>query len=136
MINVCSRVMLSMDGYHFPCFLSIVCTSSLCQLIIRVYSLILVEPIFQLLTFNFLRLVLFSLNFPHPPSLNFISHSYVLYESVSKSFRTGRLERELQMVQLSAMYRYFVSQSSEFCRHNPLCCFSTSGYCCRGIFRY
>jgi len=24
------------------------------------------------------------------------------------------------------LYRYFVSQSSEFCRHNPLCCFSTS----------
>jgi hypothetical protein len=22
------------------------------------------------------------------------------------------------------LYRYFVSQSSEFCRHNPLCCFS------------
>jgi len=20
------------------------------------------------------------------------------------------------------LYRYFVSQSSEFCRHNPLCC--------------
>jgi hypothetical protein len=28
------------------------------------------------------------------------------------------------------LYRYFVSQSSEFCRHNPLCCFSTSVYCC------
>jgi hypothetical protein len=27
---------------------------------------------------------------------------YVMYEDVSKSFRTGRLERELQMVQLSA----------------------------------
>jgi hypothetical protein len=24
------------------------------------------------------------------------------------------------------LYRYFVSQSSEFYRHNPLCCFSTS----------
>jgi len=34
------------------------------------------------------------------------------------------------------LYRYFVSQSSEFCRHNPLCCFSTSVYCCRRIFRY
>jgi len=31
------------------------------------------------------------------------------------------------------LYRYFVSQSSEFCRHNPLCCFSTS-VCC--LFRY
>jgi hypothetical protein len=27
-------------------------------------------------------------------------------------------------------YGYFVSQSSEFCRHNPLCYFSTSVYCC------
>jgi hypothetical protein len=34
------------------------------------------------------------------------------------------------------LYRYFVSQSSEFCCHNPLCCFSTSVYCCKRIFRY
>jgi hypothetical protein len=27
------------------------------------------------------------------------------------------------------LYRYFVSQSSEFCHHNSLCCFSTSVYC-------
>jgi hypothetical protein len=36
-----------------------------------------------------------------------------MYEGVSKSFRTGCLERELQMVQLSAnrlqLYRCFVS---------------------------
>jgi hypothetical protein len=31
------------------------------------------------------------------------------------------------------LYRYFVSQSNEFCRHNPLCCFWTS-VCC--LFRY
>jgi len=29
-----------------------------------------------------------------------------------------------------------VSPSSEFCRHNPLCCFSTSVYCCCCLFRY
>jgi len=29
-----------------------------------------------------------------------------------------------------------VSQSSEFCRHNLLCCFSTSVYCCKRVFRY
>jgi hypothetical protein len=34
------------------------------------------------------------------------------------------------------LYRYFVSQSSEFCRHNPFCCVSTSVYCCKRIFRY
>jgi hypothetical protein len=34
------------------------------------------------------------------------------------------------------LYRYFVSQFSEFCRHNPLCCFSTSVCCCKRIFRY
>jgi hypothetical protein len=33
------------------------------------------------------------------------------------------------------LYRYLVSQSSEFCRHNPLCCFSTS-VCCCCLFRY
>jgi hypothetical protein len=30
-------------------------------------------------------------------------------------------------------YHYFVSRSSEFCHHNPLCCFSTSVCCC--LFR-
>jgi hypothetical protein len=34
------------------------------------------------------------------------------------------------------LYRYFVSQYSEFCRHNPLCCFSASVYCCKRIFLY
>jgi len=33
------------------------------------------------------------------------------------------------------LYCHFVSQSSEFCRHNPLCCFSTSVYLCC-LFRY
>jgi hypothetical protein len=33
------------------------------------------------------------------------------------------------------LYRYVVSQSSDFCRPNPLCCLSTSVYCCKCIFR-
>jgi hypothetical protein len=33
------------------------------------------------------------------------------------------------------LYRYFVSRFSKFCRHNPLCCFSTNVYCKR-VFRY
>jgi hypothetical protein len=32
------------------------------------------------------------------------------------------------------LYRYFVSQSSEFCRHNPLCSFSASVYCCKLVW--
>jgi hypothetical protein len=35
-----------------------------------------------------------------------------------------------------AVYYYFVDQSSEFCRHNALCCFSTSVYYCKHTFRY
>jgi hypothetical protein len=61
------------------------------------------------------------------------------YDGVSKSFRTSRLDRELQMVQLSATRcscRYFMNQSSEFCRHKPSCCFSTSVYSCCCLFRY
>jgi len=34
------------------------------------------------------------------------------------------------------LYLYFVSQSSAFCRHNPLCCFSTSNTKGKRIFRY
>jgi hypothetical protein len=37
---------------------------------------------------------------------------------------------------LGALYRYLVIQSSEFCRRNPLCCFSASVYCCCYVFRY
>jgi hypothetical protein len=40
--------------------------------------------------------------------------------------RTANCTALCHQVQL---YRYFMSQSSEFCRHNPLCCFSTSVYC-------
>jgi hypothetical protein len=32
--------------------------------------------------------------------------------------------------------RYFVSQSSEFCRNNSLCCFSTRVNCCYCLYRY
>jgi hypothetical protein len=34
------------------------------------------------------------------------------------------------------LYRYFIYQSNEFYRHNPLCCFSTSNTKCKRIFRY
>jgi len=34
------------------------------------------------------------------------------------------------------LYRYFVSEYSEFCRHNTLCCFSTSNTKGKIIFRY
>jgi len=34
------------------------------------------------------------------------------------------------------LYPYFMSQFSEFCRHNSLCCFSTSVYFCCCLFRY
>jgi hypothetical protein len=34
------------------------------------------------------------------------------------------------------LYRYFVCQSSEFCRHNRLCCFSVSVHFCCCLFRY
>jgi hypothetical protein len=69
------------------------------------------------------------------------SNTVTLYEGVSKSFRTGRLERVLQMVQLFAnrcSCIAILSQCSEFCRHNPLCCFSASVCCCCCccLFRY
>jgi hypothetical protein len=61
----------------------------------------------------------------------------VSYEGVSKSFRTGRLEPELQMVQLSATRCSSIAILwVSFCRHKPSCCFSTSVYCCKHIFRY
>jgi len=55
------------------------------------------------------------------------------YEGVSKSFWTGRLERELHMLQLSATMCSCVAIL--WGRHTPLCCVSVSVYyCC--LFRY
>jgi hypothetical protein len=45
-----------------------------------------------------------------------------------------RIANDTALCHYVQLYRYFVSQSSEFCHHNPLCCFSASVYCC--LFRY
>jgi len=45
-------------------------------------------------------------------------------------------ENGTALCQYVQLYRYFMSQSSEFCRHKPLCCFSASVYCCKHIFLY
>jgi len=34
------------------------------------------------------------------------------------------------------LYCYFVIQSSDFCRHNPSCCFSMTNTKGKRIFRY
>jgi hypothetical protein len=71
---------------------------------------------------------------------NELKSKYQEYESVSKSFRTDRLKRELQictaLCRKVQLYRYFMSQCSEFCRHNPLWCFWTSNTKGKLIFRY
>jgi hypothetical protein len=68
--------------------------------------------------------------------LNTHLYAFSIYEGVW----TGRLERELQIVQLSttrcSCIAIFLSQSSEFWRYNSLCCFLKSVYCCKRIFRY
>jgi hypothetical protein len=57
--------------------------------------------------------------------------STITYECVSRSFRIGRLEWELKMVQLSATRcSCFAVLWACLFRHNTLCCFSTSVYCC------
>jgi hypothetical protein len=70
---------------------------------------------------------------------NSINLTGPIYKRVFKSFRTGGLERELQIVELSVTRCCCIAilcQPSEFCRHNPLCCFSATVYCCKRIFRY
>jgi hypothetical protein len=72
------------------------------------------------------------------PNTEFNSHLEdvrIAYEGVSKSFRTGHLERENCKWYSSLPLGAVVSPFCEFCRHNPLCCFSTSVYCCRCLFR-
>jgi hypothetical protein len=60
--------------------------------------------------------------------------SYVLYTSVYPKFPDwppgARAANGTALCHYTQLYRYFVSLSSEFCRHKPLCCFSKSVYCC------
>jgi hypothetical protein len=49
----------------------------------------------------------------------------------------ARIANDTSSLPIGAVVSLFcVSQSSEFCRHDPLCCFSTSVYCCCCLFRY
>jgi len=42
----------------------------------------------------------------------------------------ARTANDIALCHSAQLYRCFVSQSSEFCRHSLLCCFSVSVYCC------
>jgi hypothetical protein len=58
---------------------------------------------------------------------------YPKVSGLSAGARTANGTALCNQVQL---YRYFMNQSGEFFRHNPLCCFSTSVYCsCCRLFR-
>jgi hypothetical protein len=48
----------------------------------------------------------------------------------------ARTANGIALCQWVKLYRYFVGQNSGVCRHNPLCCFSTSVYCCKRMFSY
>jgi len=62
------------------------------------------------------------------------------YEGVSRSFRTGRLEQEVQMIKLSATRCSYIAilwvSLVSFASINPLCCFSTSNIKGKRTFRY
>jgi hypothetical protein len=61
---------------------------------------------------------------------------HVFWLLLSKCHPHAKLEHSVLVDENLQCYRYFVGQSSEFCRHNPLCCFSTGVYCSKRIFRY
>jgi len=49
---------------------------------------------------------------------------------------SARTANDTALCHYVQLYRYLVSQSSEFCLRNPSCCFSASVYCCKRVFRY
>jgi hypothetical protein len=77
-----------------------------------------------------------------PPFFSKI-HSYILFSHLRRciqKFRDrppgARTANGTALRHYVQLYRYFVGQSSEFCRYNPLCCFSTGVYCCCCLLRY
>jgi hypothetical protein len=85
---------------------------------------------------------------PHLPPCFPKIHSYIILSYTSRFSIWGciqkfldwppgaRTENDTALRHQVQLYHYFVSQSSEFCHHNPLCCFSVSVYCCKHIFHY
>jgi hypothetical protein len=69
----------------------------------------------------------------HVPTILNIRRCIQKFPDWTSGARTANGTALCHWVQL---YRYFVSQSSEFCRNNPLCCFSTGDYYCCCLFRY
>jgi len=59
-----------------------------------------------------------------------------VYPKVSRLAAWSNNCKRYSSLPLVQLYRYFLSQYSEFCRHNPLCFFSTSVYFCKHISRY
>jgi hypothetical protein len=75
-----------------------------------------------------------------PPIIQPVAQSYTteLRECIQKfpDWPPGaRTANDTTLCHYAQLYRYFVSQSSEFCRHNPLCYFSTSNTKGKRVFR-
>jgi len=71
-------------------------------------------------------------SFVHPCHTHTHTWVYSKFPSWPLGARTANGTVFCHLVQLCP---YFVNQSSEFCRHNTLCCFSTNVHCCKRIFR-
>jgi hypothetical protein len=69
---------------------------------------------------------------------NFSLHDRVQNDSGAHpaSYPGARTANGTALCHYVQLYRYFVSQSSEFCRHKPLCCFSMSVCCCLFHYRF
>jgi hypothetical protein len=67
--------------------------------------------------------------------LQFVRHTRV-HPKVSGLAAWNENCKRYGSLPLGAVVSHFVSQSSEFRRHNPFWCFSTSVYCCKRIYRY
>jgi hypothetical protein len=79
----------------------------------------------------------FNLTFRKPPPFfaNFCSVTRV-YPKVSGLAACCENGNLYSFLPLGAVVSLFVSQSSEFCRHNTLCCVSMNVYCCTRTFGY
>jgi len=71
-----------------------------------------------------------------PSSCSYLHQCTWVYPKVSGLTAWSENCKWYSCLPLGAMCCYFVSQCSEFCRHNPLCCFWTNNTKGKHIFRY
>jgi hypothetical protein len=98
---------------------------SLSALVVHISALVIAQPRFEVM-------------WRETELTDSVTFAVYIWECIQKflDWLLGARTAKGTILPLGAVVSLSVSQSSEFFRYNPLCCFSTSVYFCKRIFHY